>query len=417
MTRRAALAVAACSLTAYLLLGTFGTADMWWLGDLRVYRQGGVDVLAGHGDLYTIRPKRLPFTYTPWAGLTFTPLAWLPWGAVEVVGVVGNLALLGTATWLAWGILGLRGDDRVRATALSAAALLWTEPVQENLRFGQVNLLLLVLVLTDFARPRGARFTGVGVGLAAGLKLTPAIFIPYLFLTGRVREGLTALGVFVGTVAAAFAVLPRECADYWGGLFLDDTRIGLAQFPGNQSVNGAVTRQFGAQSPPGWLWPLLAVLVAALGMTLAVVAARRGAALAGMGRCALTALLVSPISWTHHWVWALPLVIVLADRVRRTRTPVAWGPLVAVLAVAAAYPMERARVSGVLPSGIVWTVPYGDGGELNLHGRQLIVGNAYVLVAVTGLIVAAWVLFADRRQFTCSTGLTPTAEPDPDPSS
>ncbi|MYS78981.1 glycosyltransferase 87 family protein [Embleya scabrispora] len=417
MTRRAALAVAACSLTVYLLLGAFGSADMWWLGDLRVYRQGGVDVLAGHGDLYTIRPGRLPFTYTPWAGLTFTPLAWLPWGAVEVVGVAGNLALLGTATWLAWGILGLRGDDRVRATALSAAALLWTEPVQENLRFGQVNLLLLVLVLADFARPRGARFTGVGVGLAAGLKLTPAIFIPYLLLTGRVREGLTALGVFVGTVAAAFAVLPRECADYWGGLFLDDTRIGLAQFPGNQSVHGAVTRQFGAQSPPGWLWPLLAVLVAALGMTLAVVAARRGAALTGMGLCALTALLVSPISWTHHWVWALPLVIVLVDRVRRIRSAVAWGSLVAVLAVAAAYPMERARVSGVLPSGIVWTVPFGDGGELKLHGWQLIVGNAYVLVAVTGLIMAAWVSFADRRHFTCSTGLAPTAEPDPDPSS
>ncbi|MGW1993259.1 glycosyltransferase 87 family protein [Embleya sp. NPDC001921] len=417
MTRRAALAVAACSLTAYLLLGTFGSADMWWLGDLKVYRQGGVDVFAGHGELYTVRPGRLPFTYTPWAGLTFTPLAWLPWGAVEVLGVVGNLALLGTATWLAWGILGLRGDDRVRASALSAAALLWTEPVQENLRFGQINLLLLVLVLADFARPRGARFTGVGVGLAAGLKLTPAIFIPYLLLTGRVREGLTALGVFVATFAAAFAVLPRECADYWGGLFLDDTRIGLAQFPGNQSVHGAVTRQFGAQSPPGWLWPLLAVLVAAVGMTLAVAAARRRAALAGMGFCALTALLVSPISWTHHWVWALPLVIVLADRVRRTRSRPAWGALAAVFAVAAAYPMERARVSGVLPSGIVWTVPFGDGAELDLHGWQLIVGNAYVLVAAAGLIAAAWALVADRRRFTCSTGLTPAAEPDPDPSS
>ncbi|MGC0419601.1 glycosyltransferase 87 family protein [Embleya sp. AB8] len=397
MTRRTALAVAACSVAAYLLLGTFGSADMWWLGDLKVYRQGGLDVLAGHGELYTIRPRRLPFTYTPWAGLTFTPLAWLPWGAVRVLGVLGNLALLGTAVWLAWGILGLRGDARVRASALSAAALLWTEPVQENLRFGQINLLLLVLVLTDVARPRGARFAGVGVGLAAGLKLTPAIFIPYLLLTGRVREGLTALGVFVGTFAAAFAVLPRECARYWGGLFLDDTRIGLAQFPGNQSVNGAVTRQFGAQSPPGWLWPLLAVLVAAVGMTLAVAAARRGAALAGMGFCALTALLVSPISWTHHWVWALPLVIVLVDRVRRMRSWPAWGALAAVFAVAAAYPMQRARVSGVLPSGIVWTVPFGDGAELDLHGWQLVVGNAYVLVGLAALLVGACSLLANER--------------------
>ncbi|OPC80189.1 hypothetical protein B4N89_03785 [Embleya scabrispora] len=416
MTRRTALAVAACSITAYLLLGTFGSADMWWLGDLKVYRQGGLEVLAGDGELYTIRPGRLPFTYTPWAGLTFTPLAWLPWGAVEVIGVVGNLVLLVVATWLAWGIVGPLGD-RVKATALTAAALLWTEPVQENLRFGQINLLLLVLVLSDFARARGTRFAGVGVGLAAGLKLTPAIFIPYLLLTGRVREGLTALGVFAGTFVAAFAVLPRECVDYWGGLFLDDTRIGLAQFPGNQSVHGAVTRQFGAQAPPGWLWPALALTVAAVGMTLAVRAARRGAALTGVGLCALTALLVSPISWTHHWAWALPLVVVLIDRVRRTRAAAATLALVAVLAVAAAYPMHRARVSGVLPSGIVWTVPFGDGGELNLHGWQLLVGNAYVLVGLAVLVAGAWSLAAERRRITCSTGLTPVAEPDADPTS
>ncbi|WP_406280185.1 glycosyltransferase 87 family protein [Embleya sp. NBC_00896] len=383
-------------MTVYLLLGIFGPADMWWLGDLRVYREGGVDVLAGHGELYTIRPKRLPFTYTPWAGLMFTPLAWLPWGAVEVLGVVANLALLGTATWLAWGIAGLRGD-RVRATALTAAVLLWTEPVQENLRFGQINLLLLVLVLSDFARARGSRLGGVGVGIAAGLKLTPAIFIPYMLLTGRVREGLTALGVFLGTIAAAFAVLPRECADYWGGLFMDDTRIGLAQFPGNQSLNGAVTRQFGAETPPEWLWPVLAVSVALVGITLAVATARGGAALAGMGLCALTALLVSPISWTHHWVWALPLVIVLVDRAWRTRARPAVAALAAVFAIAAAYPMHRARTSGVLPGGVVWTVPFGDGRELDLHGWELIASSAYVLGALGVLAVGVYALIADGR--------------------
>lgn len=235
------------------------------------------------------------------------------------------------------------------------------------------------------------------MGIAAGLKLTPAIFIPYMLLTGRVREGLTALGVFLGTIAAAFAVLPRECADYWGGLFMDDTRIGLAQFPGNQSLNGAVTRQFGAETPPEWLWPVLAVSVALVGITLAVATARGGAALAGMGLCALTALLVSPISWTHHWVWALPLVIVLVDRAWRTRARPAVAALAAVFAIAAAYPMHRARTSGVLPGGVVWTVPFGDGRELDLHGWELIASSAYVLGALGVLAVGVYALIADGR--------------------
>ncbi|MFF7248945.1 glycosyltransferase 87 family protein [Embleya sp. NPDC008237] len=385
MSRGFALAVAAASVAAYLALGLFGSGDAWWLGDLAVYRAGGADVLAGHGELYTVRPGRLPFTYTPWAGLVFTPLAWLPWVAVKALGVAANLVLVAVATWLAWGVAGLRGD-RVRATALTAAALLWTEPVQENLRFGQINLLLLVLVLWDLSRPRGARLVGVGVGIAAGLKLTPVIFIPYLLLTGRVREAVTALGTFVGTIAVAFVVLPRECVDYWGGLFFDDARIGLAQFPGNQSLHGAVARQFGADPAPGVLWPALATVVAALGMTLAVRAARRGAELTGMGLCALTALLVSPISWTHHWVWALPLVILLVDRVRRTR---AWPEVVALAALcalAAAYPMDRPRVAGVLPAGLVWTVPFGNDRELHLRGWQLLAGNAYVIAGVCVLI-------------------------------
>jgi len=397
---RVALSVAGVSLAGYVLLGVFGSGDAWWLGDLRVYHDGGAAVLSGDGDLYEAAPGRLPFTYTPWAGLLFTSFGWMSWDVVRVLGVAANLALLGAATWLAWGLAGVRERAaRVPLAVITGAALLWTEPVQENLRFGQINLLLVVLVLADLARPRGSRVAGVGIGLAAGLKLTPAIFIPYLLLTGRVREGLTAIGVFAGTVAVAFVVLPRECVDYWGGLFLDDSRIGLAQFPGNQSLNGAVARWYGEQSPPGWVWPVLAVLFGAVGMLLAVLSARRGAAALGAGLCGLTGLLVSPISWTHHWVWALPLVVALAAWARRSATPGAVGSLIVVAALIAAFPMHRPRVSGLLPGGVVWMVPFGEGRESRLYGWQLVVGNAYVLagVVVLGAVLVSAVRGWDRR--------------------
>jgi len=395
---RIALSAAGVSVVAYVALGVFGSAAVWWLGDLRVYYDGGAAVLSGDGDLYAERaPGRLPFTYTPWAGLTFALFGWLPWGAVEVLGVVANLALLAVATWCAWGLAGVRDRAiRVPLVAATAAAALWTEPVQENLRFGQINLLLVALVLADLTRPRGSRWGGVGVGLAAGLKLTPAIFIPYLLLTGRVREGLTALGVFAGTIAAAFVVLPRECVDYWGGLFLDDSRIGLAQFPGNQSLNGAVTRWYGEQSPPGWVWPVLALAVGGVGMLLAVAAGRRGAGALGAGLCGLTGLMVSPISWTHHWVWALPLVVALVARARTAATAAAVFPVAAIAALAAAYPMHRSSVSGLVPGGVVWLVPFGEGRELRLAGWEHVVGNAYVIAAVAGLAVLLVLAVRDR---------------------
>ena len=54
--------------------------------------------------------------------------------------------------------------------------------------------------------------------------------------------------------------------------------------------------------------------------------------MAGWLTCALTGLLVSPISWDHHWVWIVPALALLADAAVRAmrRRPVGatgcWPP-------------------------------------------------------------------------------------------
>lgn len=403
--------VLGASLLAYLALAVTRPGQMWWLGDLRVYQAGGTAALDGGRDLYdlAVGAARLPFTYTPWAALAFSPLALLPWGVAKPLAVAGNLALLFTAAHLAWGMAGLvPAHARRRAAALTAAVLLWTEPVQETLRFGQVNLLLMTLVLYDLSRPRGARLAGAGIGLAAGVKLTPAIFAVYLLATGRRREARTALGVFALTVVAGLLAMPGASTRYWGGLFLDSARMGPIELPGNQSLRGALVRLLGDPQPAAAIWVPLTAAAGIAGILIASAlyrqaaaihdeAARRRGELAGICVTALTGLLVSPVSWSHHWVWIVPAAVLLANAARGVRRLHARIP--AVLATACALPLAtaappayRVELPHAVPTGIIWHVPYRDGRELRLTASDLLISNAYVLCGLLVMIMCAVLL-------------------------
>ncbi|WP_424641930.1 glycosyltransferase 87 family protein [Embleya sp. AB8] len=419
-----AMASIVASVAAYLALALTRPATMWWLGDLRVYQAGGRAILDGRGRLYTmsVGMAHLPFTYTPCAALLFTPLAWLPWGVLRWVSVGGNLALLTLGAYLAWGMVGLRGAGRRAAAAGSAAVLLWTEPVQETLRFGQINLFLLTLILADLSRPPGARLRGCGVGLAAGLKLTPAILIPYLFLTGRVREGRNAVLALAGGLFVAFAVLPRESVRYWGGLFYDDTRVGPVQVPGNQSLRGILIRLTHQMPPSNAVWLLCAGAVGVGGLALAAVIGRGRSGdsrreLAGLCVTGLTGLLVSPISWTHHWVWIVPGSVLLVDAARRRtgpiRVPAALAAF-ALVALTAAVPGRRVELPVPVPTGLIWQVPYREGRELRLAGWDLVVADAYTLAGLAALITIAVGLAATRRKWASRPPEAVTLDP-PEP--
>ena len=146
----------------------------------------------------------------------------------------------------------------------------------------------------------------------------------YLALTGRLRAAAVAAGTFAVTVAAGFGGLPGPSRTFWlGGAFYDQNRIGDPANPSDQSLSGAVSRLAGTGDPPR-LWWLVAVLAVGLaGLAVAVWAHRRGYRMAGFGCCAVTGLLVSPISWTHHWVWAVPLLVWLIAAACRRRSA-AW---------------------------------------------------------------------------------------------
>jgi alpha-1,2-mannosyltransferase len=339
----------------------------------------------------------------------------IPGGPLAWVSVAADFALLLAALWFTFGGLGCR-EPRTRAgvTLLAAAAVVWTEPFLRTIYLGQVNVALMALIMWDLTqRGSGASrwWKGAGVGIAAGIKLVPLIFIPYLLLTRRVRQAAVAAAAFAATVAAGFIVLPGDSSRWWlHGLFAQGGRTGFAGWAGNQSLRGIITRLTGSVTAAQLLWLLAALLTAALGLACAAVLARAGHDVAGILACALTGLLVSPVSWDHHWVWIAPGVATAgyyALRAMRAGAPAPWWRSAArwpaagfwalaggLIALFGAWPGSLWSEPGDLGHfslGLIWAPPntnpvyyfaHGDRPwfyEYHWWGLQLLTGNAYVL--------------------------------------
>ena len=202
--------------------------------DLVVYREGGLIVrhvspaYNGHlaSPLYDWTGQNgVQFTYPPFAAVIFAVASVLPWTVLRWAMTLASLAALGLSLWLTFGALGLPRPAAVRlAATLGVSALaLATEPVQQTLALGQVNLLLMLLIVADLLTVRRRRrpggrtrwWHGIGIGIAAGIKLTPLIFIPYLVLVRRYRQAATATVTFAATVVLGYAILPRDSGRYW----------------------------------------------------------------------------------------------------------------------------------------------------------------------------------------------------------
>jgi len=332
--------------------------------DLFVYLYGSRTVLDGlpvyeSGDPVT----GLHFTYPPFAAVVMLPLALLPTWLAAGLWTGGSVGAL-----VAVVLLVRRELDRPAPgwlVAVLTGGALALEPVWQNLVFGQANLFLMLAVLVDLVRPE-RRWSGVLVGIAAGVKLTPLVFVVLLVLVGRRAAAGRAALAFAATVAVGFVVLPGSAARYWADNLLDARRIGPPALAHNQSVYGALTRLLDGP-PPTWAWlavagPLsLAVLVIGAGWW------RRGDRVLGTCLGAMAMLLASPISWSHHWVWAVPVALALWERSR-------WAG-VAWTAVFVARP-------------VVWP-PYGQGREYGWSPPEHLVGNAYLLAALALSVWAA----------------------------
>lgn len=317
--------------------------------DYYVYRVGGRHLLDGL-PLYA-KPifGGLQYTYTPFSTLIFVPLDWLPNPAGVHIWLGVNVVLLIASVMLCFRILGYRMTPYLAGiSALLALACGFLEPVRTTLFFGQINLLLMLMVLWDASRPERGRLKGIGVGVAAGIKLTPAYFVLYYLFSRQWRAAGVAVVTIAATIGVGWLLLPDDSWRYWSGKFLDSRRISpRVSHLGNQSLRGAIAR-FTGVVPPSWLWLLADACVVAISMWIAVRLYRRGELLLAVTVAGLSAAAVSPLTWSHHWVWLVPMMVYLVHRALTNAWW--WVGVTALLAVMGSWPYppgERSPAIGL----------------------------------------------------------------------
>ena len=376
--------LAAVYLTSALICAAVTAATSAAFVDLHVYRAGASAVLHGQG-LYGVRFWGLPFTYPPFAAVALTPFAVVPWWLAVALMMAANIAAAPVMFYLALRLRPVAGwlarQDAARLAVGAAVVAIWLEPAFTTFAFGQVNILLTVLVLADLVIPEESWFKGIATGVAAGIKLIPLIFIVYLAVTRRVRAATVAAGAFAATIAIGYAATPAASRYFYGDLnFVRSSRVGRLSNDWNQSLLGAVARDLGHE--PGSLWLIAVFVVGLVGVALAAQAGRRGDDATGYCLCAITALLVTPISWTHHWVLALPALLLAAlaawrRRVAEPRQAKAWLVAIGVLAI-------------IGWSGIARLEPrMAPARELHLSPIWLAASQVYVVAGLAVLLLAS----------------------------
>jgi alpha-1,2-mannosyltransferase len=327
--------------------------------DLSTYLLGGAH--APSNDLFTVTlPKDgLGFTYPPFSALLFGPFAHLPLRVCEVAFSLLNLAavfaLIAVSLRAVCAALGRR-TILWWALALVLPVVLF-DPVRQTFLLGQVNIILALLVVADMTLdlplPRG-----ILVGLAAAIKVTPALLIPYLFLTKQGRAGTRAVASFGAAALLATAVNASTSWSYWTHYIRDPERAGMLSWIGNQGVLGALERMLGRTftTPTAFV---IVVTVACLGLAVAAGAYRRSSPVLGFLVVEATESLASPVSWSHHFIWVTLLVAWLALAEDRPRYG-EWCALAVAVLFWAAPTWWAPHGPGVTFAGRGWLIPLSD---------------------------------------------------------
>ena len=348
--------------------------------DLQVYVYAVKDMLAGKDIFATTTPFwNLYFIYPPIAAILMTPLAFGPYALWQVVWTGGLV-------WAQQSVLKRCGAPRGwKLGVIGIAVLLAVEPIRTTLGYGQVNTILMALVVADLLpdAPGERRRIPQGtlIGLAAAIKLTPALFVIFAFLIGKTRVAITAMISFAVFTGIGAILLFRETLVFFGGLSGGDTRTASPLYTGNQSLLGVFFRLGDSSRVTALVGLAVSAILAVLGCLVAAHWWRHDEKVFAVAIVGLTTCLASPLSWTHHYVWILPLgMAVLSPGVPR------WARYLGGFWVV--------WVSACLPLAVL---PYGGGRERQFDFLQQLVANLGPIIGVILVVGLAWQLVATPR--------------------
>ncbi len=389
--------------------------------------------------------KMYPFTYPPFGAWSLSPLTWFDYETAARLMIMAIalqtaviVALIGRSLGWSWG--------SAFAIAPWAAILVQQclEPFNQSVGFAQVNTAMMALVMIDVAAPDSWKGRGVASGLAAAIKLTPAIAVLIFLLRRQWRSAITMVTTSLTVTLLSWIISPSESARFFFDAMWDPQRAGDAYYTSNQNLKGFVARALPENAwSITWAIAVVLALVAAVWLCLRIQAAATSvvtsrsasddvasgllntaapatgaaasAALAAPASNAaepaasdavaapsavatapapvlpenlatlLTAavimtlgLLVSPITWSHHWVWGLATVVVLIAVALRLKSLALMGTALAQGALFIMAPH--------------WWFPYGQVNELHWNVVEQLVGSSYTLAAIASGVALAWAL-------------------------
>ena len=393
--------------------------------------------------------KMYPFTYPPFGAWALSPLTWFDYETAARLMIMAIalqtaviVALVGRSLGWSWG--------SAFAIAPWAAILVQQclEPFTQSVGFAQVNTAMMALVMIDVAAPDSWKGRGVASGLAAAIKLTPAIAVLIFLLRRQWRSAITMVATSLAVTLLSWVISPGESARFFFDAMWDPQRAGDAYYTSNQNLKGFVARALPENTwSIAWAITVALALVAAVWLCLRIQAAATSvvtphsasddaapgplnaatpatgvtvsaasAALAAPAGDAvelaasdavaapdavattpaapvlpenlatlLTAavimtlgLLVSPITWSHHWVWGLASVVALITVALRLKS----APLTALALVQGALFIMAPH----------WWFSHGQVNELHWNVVEQLVGSSYTLAAIASGVALAWAL-------------------------
>ncbi|MDL9935939.1 glycosyltransferase 87 family protein [Gordonia sp. ABSL1-1] len=374
---RAAAAVALVVATFAFVFVFPGGAFTPYHVDYDVYRTGA-QVYRDGGDLYGTLPQLadgtyLPFTYPPIAAALFTVFTPIPLGIGAQLFTVFSILCLILVLRLVMVSLIDRPSAQVWWLVVPVAALsLGLGPVRDTLTFGQVNIVLMALVVVDLLRGRGRWWSGTLIGLAIAVKLTPLVFVLLLVLRRDLRSAVVAVVSALVWTLLGYLLMPAASAEYWQQTLRDTSRIGNLEYADNLSING-VLRRLGIDS--GAVWFVLAGLAGLLVVWATWRLLRADSQVGAMLAVSMAALLCSPVAWEEHWVWVSPLLVTMAVWGAETSSRRVWWPLTAV-GLVVLYVAAHHRIANGHQVELDWTW------WQHLAGASYLIWGLAVLVAM-----------------------------------
>lgn len=353
--------------------------------------------------------KMYPFTYPPFGAWALSPLTWFDYEIAAPLMIMAIalqtaviVALVGRSLGCSWG--------SAFAIAPWAAILVQQclEPFNQSVGFAQVNTAMMALVMIDVAAPPSWKGRGVASGLAAAIKLTPAIAVLIFLLRRQWRSAITMVATSLTVTLLSWIISPSESARFFFDAMWDPQRAGDAYYAGNQNLKGFVARALPENAwSITWAIAVVLALVAAVWLCLRIQAAATSvvtphviyddaapdavatapaapvlpenlATLLTAAVIMTLGLLVSPITWSHHWVWGLASVVALIAVALRLKSMALMGTALAQGALFIMAPH--------------WWFPYGQVNELHWSVVKQLVGSSYTLAAIASGVALAWAL-------------------------